>query len=77
MKNDMRITYPLWQMGAISILMVLVLMTSYSSNFETFSDGGFEFAIIFQGELGVLWGITLLVSSSYALLFCWNSREAQ
>ncbi|MFJ7934937.1 hypothetical protein [Sporosarcina sp. NPDC096371] len=72
MKNDMRITYPLWQMGAISILMVLVLMTSYSSNFETFNDGGFEFAINFQGKLGVLWGITLLVFIVYAWLFYWN-----
>jgi hypothetical protein len=72
MKNDMRITYPLWQMGAIVILMVLVLVIGFSSVFTTFENGGFEFAVNFHEGLGVIWGGTLLLFVFYFLLFYWN-----
>ncbi len=72
MKNDMRITYPLWQMGSIAILMAFVLVIGLSSVFTKFDDGGFEFSINFQGELGVIWGGILLLFIIYLVLFTWN-----
>ena len=72
MKKDMRITYPLWQMGSIVILMVLVLVMGFSSTFTTFEDGGFEFAVNLEGEFGMIWGGALFVFIIYLLLFTWN-----
>lgn len=71
-KNDMRITYPLWQMGAIVILMALVLVIGVSSIFTTFGDGGFELKVNLQGGLGIIWSGTLLVFIFYLLLFTWS-----
>jgi len=72
MKNDMRIMYPLWQMGAIVILLVLVLVIGFSSVFTTLENGGFEFAVNFHEGLGVIAGGTLLLLFFYFLLFSWN-----
>ena len=36
MKNDMRITYPLWQMGFIAIIMALVFLIGISAKFEVY-----------------------------------------
>lgn len=68
----MRITYPIWQMGGIVLLMVLVLVMSLSSVFTIFEDGGFEFEFNLQGGLGMIWSGTLLVLLFYSLLFAWN-----
>ncbi|WP_342510852.1 hypothetical protein MKY34_12000 [Sporosarcina sp. FSL K6-1522] len=72
MKNDMRITYPLWQLGAIAILMVFVVLISYSADFTIYSNGGFEFAISFEGELGIVWGVISLIFVVYLVLFIWS-----
>ncbi len=69
MKNDMRITYPLWQMGATMILMIVVLMTDFSSN--PFADGVIKIFTDGQGKLGVLKGIIVLIFVAYFLLFYW------
>ena len=39
----MRITYPLWQMGFIAIIMALVFLIGISAKFEVYDDGGFMF----------------------------------
>ena len=65
----MRITYPLWQMGAIVIAMVLTLLVGLSSDF-TVEDRGFEVNV--QGEWGVIWGIALFVFFLYLVLFIWR-----
>lgn len=70
MKNDMRITYPLWQMGAIMILMVVVLMTGFSSN--SIEDGIFTFFTNEQGELSILKGILVLIFIVYFSVFYWR-----
>jgi len=70
MKKDMRITYPLWQMGTAMILIVVVLMTGFSSN--PFEDGVIKFFTDGQGKLGVLKGILVLVFVVYFLLFYWR-----
>ncbi|MEK5039202.1 hypothetical protein [Sporosarcina sp. FSL K6-3457] len=67
MKKDMRITYPLWQMGAIMILMAVVLMTGFSSN--PFEDGVIKFFTDGQGKLDVLKGILVLIFVVYFLVF--------
>jgi len=71
-KNDMRVTYPLWQMGSIVILMALVLMIGYTSSFMVFADGGFEFQINLEDKLGVGFSATLLVLVLYMSLFSWK-----
>lgn len=63
MKNDMRITYPLWQMGFIAIMMSLVFLIGISSKFEVYDDGGF----MFTAELGFVKGI--IVAVLLALVF--------
>ena len=45
MKNDMRITYPLWQMAFITILMGYVFLIGRSAKFEVFDEGGFMFTV--------------------------------
>ncbi len=70
MKSDMRIAYPLWQMGVIMLLMTVVLVTSFSS--DPFEDGAFKFLTNVQGELGVLKGIIVFVFIVYYLLFYWR-----
>ena len=45
MKNDMRITYPLWQMAFITILMAYVILIGRSANFEVYDEGGFMFTV--------------------------------
>ncbi|HJF31433.1 MAG TPA: hypothetical protein K8V56_06585 [Sporosarcina psychrophila] len=69
MKNDMRITYPLWQMGVIVIAMLLTWLVGLSSVF-TVGDRTLEVNI--QGEWGVVWGVALLVFVFYLALFTWN-----
>lgn len=69
MKNDMRITYPLWQMGVIVIAMLLTWLVGLSSVF-TVGDRTLEVNI--QGEWGVVWGVVLLVFVFYLALFTWN-----
>ena len=68
MKNDMRITYPLWQMAGILIAMGLVLVAGYSTT-STVSDGQFGFEVslssISAGIMLALLGVTVL----YLVLF--------
>lgn len=69
MKNDMRITYPLWQMGITVIAMVLTGLVGLSS---VFTVGGRTFEVDVLGEWGVIWGVVLLVFVFYLALFTWN-----
>lgn len=69
MKNDMRITYPLWQMGAIVIAMGFTLLAGLSSVF-TVGDRAFEVNV--QGGWGVIWGFALLIFVFYLALLTWN-----
>ena len=60
MKNDMRITYPLWQMGFISIMMALVFLIGISAKFEVYDDGGFMFTANLPFWHGVIVSVLLL-----------------
>ncbi len=53
----MRVTYPLWQMGSIAILMVLVFIVGSSANFEVYDEGGFMLTF----SLGFVKGMTVYV----------------
>jgi len=72
MKKDMRVSYPLWQMGSIIILMILVLTIGYSSTFTVFDEGGFEFQANIENGLGVVFSFTLLLLVFYMSLFSWK-----
>ena len=51
MENDMRITYPLWQMGIIAFLIGFIVVLNFTTTFTTFDDGGFEFALSLENGL--------------------------
>ncbi|WP_025783975.1 hypothetical protein [Sporosarcina sp. D27] len=70
MKNDMRITYPLWQMAGIFIIMGFVLLVGYAATVNTFSDGGFGFEISMSGNSGILLNAMMVIVVFYLLLFC-------
>lgn len=70
MKKDMRVAYPLWQMGATMILMIVVLMMGFSSN--SIEDGIFTFFTNEQGELSILKGILVLIFIVYFSVFYWR-----
>ena len=73
MKNDMRVTYPLWQMGSIAILMALVLLIGYSSTFTLFEDGGFEFEFSIESKLyGIFFSASLIALIIYMTVFSWR-----
>lgn len=69
MKNDMRITYPLWQMGFIGILMLLMLSIDLSTTFTTFDDEGFEFEFYLGNELPFVFVGLLGVFLLYMAIF--------
>ena len=69
MKGDMRVSMPLWQMGSIVILMVLVLMIGLSSTFTAFDDGGFEFELQLQNGPAIVFGVFLIVFFLYMAIF--------
>lgn len=70
MKNDMRFTYPLWQMAGIFIIMGFVLLIGYASTVNTFPQGGFEFEINLN-ESSSIFLVGMLVSTLlYLGLFC-------
>ena len=66
MKNDMRITYPLWQVGVVVILMALVLLSGFSSN--PLRTGVFYV----EGKIGVLRVVIMLIFIICFLLFYWR-----
>ena len=69
MKNDMRITYPLWQMAGIFIIMGFVLLVGYAATVNTFSDGGFGFEISINGTSGILLNAMLVIVVLYLSMF--------
>lgn len=70
MKNDMRFTYPLWQMAGIFIIMGFVVLVGYAATMNTFPHGGFEFEINLN-ESSSIFLVAMLVSAVlYLLLFC-------
>lgn len=75
MKNDMRITYPLWQMGFIGILMGLVLIIGFSSTFEVFDDGGFEFEFSLGNDMPFIFLGCLAVFLLYSAIFHWKVSQ--
>lgn len=69
MKNDMRFTYPLWQMAGIFIIMGFVLLVGYASTMNTFPDGGFEFEISLNKSSSIFMMVMLVSTVLYLLLF--------
>jgi len=61
MKNDMRITYPLWQMGSIVILMGLVFLIGNSAKFEVYNEGGFMLSVDLDLVTGLIVYVLLLL----------------
>lgn len=75
MKNDMRITYPLWQMAGIFIIMGFVLLVGYAATVNTFSDGGFGFEFSISGNSGILLNVMLVIVVLYLILFFYNIKK--
>lgn len=77
MKNDMRITYPLWQMAGIFIIMGFVLVAGYSTTTNNFSDGGFgfEFDISFNSISGVIAILLLAATVLYFVFLIFRFRN--
>lgn len=71
LKNDMRITFPLWQMGFIVITMIITLLIGLSS-VSIVENNSFELGVNLQGKWGVIWGVALLVLVFYLVLFSRN-----
>lgn len=69
MKNDMRITYPLWEMGFIAILMGLVFLIGRSASFEVFDEGGFMFTVNLPFMNGIIVYVLLLLFVILAVCF--------
>ncbi|MGN7409051.1 hypothetical protein [Sporosarcina sp. SAFN-010] len=75
MKNDMRITYPLWQMAGIFIIMGFVLLVGYAATVNTFSDGGFGFEFSISGNSGILLNVMMVIVFLYLILFFYNIKK--
>lgn len=69
MKNDMRVTYPLWQMGFIAIMMGLVFLIGSAMHFETYEDGGFMFTIQLEFMNGIIVYVLLLLCTALLIWF--------
>lgn len=70
MKNDMRFTYPLWQMAGIFIIMGFVVLIGYASTMKTFPQGGFEFEINLNESSSIFLMGMLVSTLLYLVLFC-------
>ncbi|WP_040285101.1 hypothetical protein [Sporosarcina koreensis] len=69
MKDDLRLTYPLWQMAGIGIAICFVLLIGYAGSFNMFADGGLEVELSFNTLTGAAAIATLLVFVLYVVLF--------
>lgn len=69
MKNDMRVTLPLWQMGAIVLMMIVTVAINFATKTATFTDDGFEFEVSVQGSVGVVLGIAIIIFTIYLAFF--------
>ncbi len=69
MKDDMRLTYPLWQMAGIAIAIGFVLVIGYAGSFNMFSDGGLEVELNFTTVTGVIAIFLLVAFATYIILF--------
>lgn len=75
MKNDMRITMPLWQMGAILILLIFTITIDLSTKITNVTNDGFEFKLEFTSiHAGIFIG-TLIALVLYLVLFFYNVRK--
>lgn len=69
MKNDMRVRYPVWQMGFIAIIMALVFLIGESAEFELYDDGGFTFTTQLEFWSGIIVATLLLTVFMMLILF--------
>lgn len=68
MKNDMRITYPLWQAGSILTILLIVIGFSLTSSF-TWGENGFEVLLNFEGPNGIFLIGALAIAVIYSIIF--------
>ncbi|REB05534.1 hypothetical protein DVB69_14775 [Sporosarcina sp. BI001-red] len=72
MRNDMRLTYPLWQMAGILIILGFVLLVGYAGTVKTFPQGGFEFEISLSSYSSIFILVMLAAVFLYLILFVFN-----
>lgn len=74
----MRVKMPLWQMGAIFILIILTSLLAPATKILLFTEGRFEFEMMFEGY-GDWGGIVLLLAVMmliiYLILFILNIQK--
>ena len=78
MKYDMRVTMPLWQMGAIFILIILTSLLGPTPIIFLFSEGRFEFEMVVDGcgnWGGLVFLLSLITLIIYLILFTLNIRK--
>lgn len=77
MKNDMRITYPLWQMGAILLMILFTLLYGLSS-YITNSILGIIFLLIVVYLVLLFWNISKhnkRMPNQKITIFSWKPQE--
>ncbi|WP_313892945.1 hypothetical protein [Psychrobacillus sp.] len=77
MKNDMRITYPLWQMGAILLMILFTLLYGLSS-YITNSILGIIFLLIIVYLVLLFWNIAKhnkRMPNQKITIFSWKPQE--
>lgn len=75
MKNDMRFTMPLWQMGAIVILIMMTITIGVAGDITYFGNGGFEFEFTLEGFSAAVFLLTTLSFFIYLILLLTNIRK--
>src|SRR5699024_1914259 len=69
MRKDMRLTMPLWQMGAIVLTIILTLIMGKSTEIISTGNGSIEFEFTIAGTTGYVFIATTIVFFLYMFFF--------
>ncbi|AOV07282.1 hypothetical protein [Sporosarcina ureilytica] len=75
MKNDMRVTLPLWQMAAIALLMVITITMGLATKVTNFTNDRLEFEITFGSYLGGIFACAMVAFLIFFVLFLINIQK--
>ncbi|MDS9471690.1 hypothetical protein [Sporosarcina pasteurii] len=75
MKNDMRVTMPLWQMGAIFLLIIITIVTGLATKVTNITSTGFEFEMTFENYVAGIFLIAMFAFVIFLTLFIINIRK--
>ncbi len=72
MKNDLRITYPLYQLVSILFLMVFTFVIGRSNTVDSFNSNGFEYRFEMGQNGAVILMTTFLLFIIFIVFFSWR-----